>query len=138
MEVVKVTQENNKIVILLKAGEQAYPHCKQATESNLNQIVFNGKEEALKCFLDIIQNNTEIIEKNEKSLSQMDTDSFEKINDFAEAIKKADALSKNKSVKIEGLIKAHENYKGLVRNVEQGKEHNEFLAKIVEGIKGVK
>lgn len=134
----EVKKEDNKVVILLKAGEKPYIDHKKAIEIYFSKITFDTKEEALKCYQDSYEKNCLVISDNERRLSQMDKDALAKINDFANVIEKTKALSKRNSVKIENLIEVHDSYKTLVFNIEKTKEMNEFLEKIINGIKGIK
>jgi len=136
MELIKVIKEKEQVKVVLKVGEskQAKVEDIEPTVENVNYIVFNNKEEAIKYFKSITEHNLKVIEDNESRLNQMDTNALEKINDFTEIIKKTKALSKRNSQKIEELIGAHENMLGFKLNIKTTKERNKINEDILAEI----
>ncbi len=96
-----------------------------------NIITFPDKDTAMNYFNQVKDHNQKVIDDNTTRLEQ-GAGTLEKINEFAEAINKSNALSKRNSEKIEGLIKMWEATRSLKGNIEKAKKQIEFEDQVIE------
>ena len=137
MKIIKVSKDGKKLVLTLHVDNRKHTEAGGVTPDIriLNDIIFANKKQALDYYNSILTNNNAVIENNKQRLSQMSTDSLEKINDFAEAINSSQALSRRSSKKIEDLIMVHDNMTSFKNNIAKVEASNKELKEIIKAIK---